>query len=234
MVAVQARAGIREGPAWPLAGGIIAGVVLDAVFGDPRRGHPVAVFGRAAQALQDRVYRDSVPHGAGYAALCIYGPRHPSPNAGRCEAAFADALGVRLGGTNTYGGVTEERQWLGDGRGPEPADIATAVRLCRADDCGCGDRCGRSCAGGPARGRCRAAGAVKGALLVAGTGSDAGQSITTAGLCRWLWRQGVSSPRSRPRTCHPTRSSSPMARRSARRPGQRTAEVLYEPPIAGG
>jgi cobalamin biosynthesis protein CobD/CbiB len=140
MVAVQARAGIREGPAWPLAGGIIAGVVLDAVFGDPRRGHPVAVFGRAAQALQDRVYRDSVPHGAGYAALCIYGPRHPSPNAGRCEAAFADALGVRLGGTNTYGGVTEERQWLGDGRGPEPADIATAVRLCRADDCGCGDR----------------------------------------------------------------------------------------------
>ena len=27
------------------------------------------------------------------------GGRHPSPNAGRCEAAFAAALGVRLGGT---------------------------------------------------------------------------------------------------------------------------------------
>jgi adenosylcobyric acid synthase len=34
-------------------------------------------------------------------------------------------------------------------------------------------------------------GAVKGALLVAGTGSDAGKSTVVAGLCRWLWRRGV-------------------------------------------
>jgi len=33
---------------------------------------------------------------------------------------------------------------------------------------------------------------VKGALLVAGTHSDAGKSLVTAGLCRWLARQGVS------------------------------------------
>jgi adenosylcobyric acid synthase len=32
---------------------------------------------------------------------------------------------------------------------------------------------------------------VKGALLVAGTSSDAGKSILAAGLCRWLARQGV-------------------------------------------
>jgi adenosylcobyric acid synthase len=32
---------------------------------------------------------------------------------------------------------------------------------------------------------------VKGALLVAGTGSDAGKSVIVAGLCRWLARQGV-------------------------------------------
>jgi adenosylcobyric acid synthase len=32
---------------------------------------------------------------------------------------------------------------------------------------------------------------VKGALLVAGTTSDAGKSVLTAGLCRWLARQGV-------------------------------------------
>jgi len=31
-----------------------------------------------------------------------------------------------------------------------------------------------------------------GALLVAGTSSDAGKSVLTAGLCRWLARQGVS------------------------------------------
>lgn len=299
------RRGTPE-PAWPLAGGIIAGVVLDAVFGDPRRGHPVAVFGTAAQALQERMYRDSVARGAGYAALCVlaamapgvvaqnftrrypwlrlaataaaawtvtgaaslaseaerirhalqagdlelaraalpslcgrdphgldeqelaraviesvaenasdaivapllwgavgglpgflayravntldamvgyrsarfarfgwasarlddvmnwaparltgllagalagvvsgrpanswqamrtYGSHHPSPNAGRCEAAFAGALGVTLGGTNAYDGVTEKRQRLGDGRAPEAADIGRAVRLCRA------------------------------------------------------------------------------------------------------
>jgi adenosylcobyric acid synthase len=34
-------------------------------------------------------------------------------------------------------------------------------------------------------------GPVKGALLVAGTSSDAGKSVLTAGLCRWLARQGV-------------------------------------------
>jgi adenosylcobyric acid synthase len=32
---------------------------------------------------------------------------------------------------------------------------------------------------------------LKGALLVAGTSSDAGKSVLTAGLCRWLARQGV-------------------------------------------
>ena len=35
------------------------------------------------------------------------------------------------------------------------------------------------------------AGRVKGALLVAGTTSDAGKSVVTAGMCRWLRRQGV-------------------------------------------
>ena len=33
---------------------------------------------------------------------------------------------------------------------------------------------------------------MKGALLIAGTHSDAGKSVLTAGICRWLHRQGVS------------------------------------------
>ncbi|MBB4933333.1 adenosylcobinamide-phosphate synthase [Lipingzhangella halophila] len=60
-----------------------------------------------------------------------YGGRHPSPNAGQCEAAFAGALGVRLGGTNTYAGRTEHRPELGEGRHPEVRDIRRAVRLAR-------------------------------------------------------------------------------------------------------
>jgi len=60
------------------------------------------------------------------------GGRHPSPNAGRCEAAFAGALGVRLGGTNVYEGVAEARPGLGEGRAPEPDDARRAIRLSRA------------------------------------------------------------------------------------------------------
>jgi adenosylcobinamide-phosphate synthase len=60
-----------------------------------------------------------------------YGARHPSPNAGQCEAAFAGALGVRLGGTNAYGGHAERRPALGEGRPARPEDIRRAVRLCR-------------------------------------------------------------------------------------------------------
>jgi len=293
-------------PGWPAAAGILAGAVADALFGDPRRGHPVALFGRAAHAAAARAYADSRLRGAGYAAACVlgaavpalvaerltrrrpllrlaataaaawtvtgarslifeseriatcldagdldgararlpnlcgrdparlgegelaravvesvaentsdaivaplvwaaaaglpgmtgyraantldamvgyrsakwarfgwgaarlddvvnwaparltgllaaacapvvggnpvaawramrrYGARHPSPNAGRCEAAFAGALGVRLGGTNSYGGATERRPELGEGRSPGPQDIRRAVRLCRA------------------------------------------------------------------------------------------------------
>jgi adenosylcobinamide-phosphate synthase len=59
------------------------------------------------------------------------GAAHPSPNAGRCEAAFAGALGVSLGGTNLYQGKAERRGTLGDGPPPGPADIDRAIRLSR-------------------------------------------------------------------------------------------------------
>jgi adenosylcobinamide-phosphate synthase len=57
--------------------------------------------------------------------------RHPSPNAGVVEAAFAGALGVRLGGPTQYAHELEIRPTLGDGREPEVADLARAVRLSR-------------------------------------------------------------------------------------------------------
>lgn len=60
-------------------------------------------------------------------------PAHPSPNAGVSEAAFGAALGLRLGGTNTYDGKSEHRALAGalDGRPPEARDIARAVSLSR-------------------------------------------------------------------------------------------------------
>jgi len=55
--------------------------------------------------------------------------RHPSPNAGPVEAAFAGALGRTLGGVNTYGDTVEDRGTLGTGPAPTPADISRAGRL---------------------------------------------------------------------------------------------------------
>jgi len=60
------------------------------------------------------------------------GKNHPSPNAGQVEAAFAGALGVVLGGTNSYEGELDNRPELGHGRVVEIADIERAIRLSRA------------------------------------------------------------------------------------------------------
>ena len=61
----------------------------------------------------------------------LYGPLSSSPNAGYAEAAFAGALGLRLGGTNTYGGVERRGPVLGEGRPPGVGDIGRAVALMR-------------------------------------------------------------------------------------------------------
>jgi adenosylcobinamide-phosphate synthase len=57
--------------------------------------------------------------------------RHPSPNAGVVEAAFAGALGVRLGGPTAYRYELQIRPALGDGPAPTVADLRRAVRLSR-------------------------------------------------------------------------------------------------------
>jgi adenosylcobinamide-phosphate synthase len=57
---------------------------------------------------------------------------HPSPNAGVVEAAFAGALGVRLGGATQYHYELQIRPALGEGLPPTVADVRRAVRLSRA------------------------------------------------------------------------------------------------------
>ena len=59
------------------------------------------------------------------------GARHPSPNAGRVEGAFAGALGLRLGGVNRYAHGVERRPLLGRGAAPGEGDVARAVALAR-------------------------------------------------------------------------------------------------------
>jgi adenosylcobinamide-phosphate synthase len=119
---------------------------LDAMVGhrEPR----YADFGWAAARLDDALSWPAARAAAALAALCAPvaggrprtswrtlrrdGAAHPSPNAGRVEAAFAGALGVRLGGPLAYGGRSESRPPLGDGRAPDVHDVERAVRLSRA------------------------------------------------------------------------------------------------------
>ena len=56
---------------------------------------------------------------------------HPSPNAGRVEAAFAGALEIRLGGRTVYRHGVEELPVLGDGRNPDAGHVTRAVELSR-------------------------------------------------------------------------------------------------------
>jgi len=99
-------------------------------------------FGWASARLDDclnwipaRVTALSVALASGSAAGQVLsvirrdGGKHPSPNGGQVEAAFAAALGVTLGGTNTYGAITESRGLLGNGPRPTSADISRAVAL---------------------------------------------------------------------------------------------------------
>lgn len=137
----------------PLLWGALAGPVgvaayraantLDAMVG--HHSDRYERFGWAAARLDDLLTWPAARLGAGLACalaplvggdpgrawrtLRRDGGAHPSPNAGRMEAAFAGALRVRLGGTNRYGDRVEQRPTLGGGPAPGPDDVDRAVRL---------------------------------------------------------------------------------------------------------
>jgi adenosylcobinamide-phosphate synthase len=139
----------------PLFWGAVAGLpgllgyralnTLDAMVG--YRSQRYREFGWASARADDLVNLVPSRLGAALTALCapLAGGRsrsawrvwrrdgrlHPSPNAGQVEAAFAGALDIRLGGTNSYGGEVERRARLGEGRDPQPVDLRRAVRLSR-------------------------------------------------------------------------------------------------------
>ena len=118
---------------------------LDAMIGN--RSPRYARFGWAAARLDDVANYPAARLSATLTALCAPlaggstrgalrawrrdAARHPSPNAGVAEAAFAGALGVQLGGPTQYGHQLEIRPTLGDGRLPQPDDLHRAVRLSR-------------------------------------------------------------------------------------------------------
>ncbi len=68
--------------------------------------------------------------GSSFSTARSDGRRHKSPNAGYPEAAFAGALGVRLGGPNIYHGNLVEKPWIGSGFSDvSPAHIRQGCQL---------------------------------------------------------------------------------------------------------
>lgn len=62
--------------------------------------------------------------------ICRDARKHPSPNGGYAEAAVAGALGIRLGGYNSYFGNVTFRAYMGDSRHAlAPHHIRQAVHL---------------------------------------------------------------------------------------------------------
>ena len=140
----------------PLLWGAVAGLpglvgyralnTLDAMVG--YRSPRYANFGWASARLDDvanlvpaRVTAGlaaataAVVGGDGAAALRTArsdGRRHPSPNSGLPEAAFAGALGRTLGGRNVYDGRVEARPAMGSGPPVVVADLARASKLAAA------------------------------------------------------------------------------------------------------
>lgn len=135
-----------------LAWGAVAGVpglvahraanTLDAMIG--HRNARYSRFGWAAARLDDALGLPASRLSGVLAAVLGPDPagalrawhrdarHHPSPNAGVVEAAFAGALGVQLGGVNTYyGNRREDRARMGYGRAPVPSDVPRTTRLAR-------------------------------------------------------------------------------------------------------
>ncbi|MEU1472133.1 cobalamin biosynthesis protein [Streptomyces sp. NPDC005761] len=90
--------------------GATAGLIGDLLLGDPRRGHPVAAFGRAAAGVERRLWRDHRGWGALHTLVCAGGAaggaalvsralrRHPAASVALTAAAtWAVVGGTSLG-----------------------------------------------------------------------------------------------------------------------------------------
>jgi len=119
--------------------GLLLGVAADLAFADPRRGHPVAAFGRVAGALERRGYADSRRAGVVHTALLVGGV---AGGGWALERAVRDRTvpGVLLTAAATWavlGGTSLVREGEALGRSLDSGDLAAArariPHLCARD-----------------------------------------------------------------------------------------------------
>ncbi|KUL25641.1 cobalamin biosynthesis protein [Streptomyces regalis] len=108
--------------------GATAGLLGDLLLGDPRRGHPVAVFGRAAAAVERVMWRDHRAWGAVHTAVCAGGAAAVGALAARVVRT-SPAASVALTGAATWavvGGTSLAREARAVGRALEAGDVEKA------------------------------------------------------------------------------------------------------------
>lgn len=108
--------------------GAAAGLLGDLLLGDPRRGHPVAAFGRAAAAVEQMLWRDDRGRGALHTAVCVGGAVALGSLASRCVRS-SPAASVALTGAATWavvGGTSLAREARAIGRALTAGDVQAA------------------------------------------------------------------------------------------------------------
>ncbi|MCM2414889.1 cobalamin biosynthesis protein [Streptomyces sp. RKAG290] len=119
--------------------GATAGLIGDLLLGDPRRGHPVAGFGRAAAGVERRLWHDHRGWGALHTLVCAGGAAGAAALAARAlrrrpaasVALTAAATWSVLGGTS----LGREARSIGDALAAGDIDLARErlPRLCGRD-----------------------------------------------------------------------------------------------------
>lgn len=108
--------------------GAAAGLLGDLLLGDPRRGHPVAAFGRAAGAVERVLWRDHRGWGALHTAVCVGGATGLAALAGRSvRGSRAASVAVTAAATwSVVGGTSLGREARAIGGALAAGDIEVA------------------------------------------------------------------------------------------------------------
>ncbi|MER5440057.1 cobalamin biosynthesis protein [Streptomyces sp. NPDC002790] len=119
--------------------GAAAGIFADLLLGDPRRGHPVAGFGRAAGAVERGLWRDHRGAGALHTVVCAGGAVALAAAATRVvRRSPAASLALTAAATwAVVGGTSLGREARGVGSALDAGDVELArellPRLCGRD-----------------------------------------------------------------------------------------------------
>nr|WP_091090111.1 cobalamin biosynthesis protein [Micromonospora nigra] len=110
------------------AAGLVMGYAMDALLGDPRRWHPVAGFGRAAGALERRVYQPRRARGAVFTAAAVGVPvlAGVAATVATRNRPVARAALVAAGTWTVLGGRTLRREAKVMGRALRTGDLPAA------------------------------------------------------------------------------------------------------------